>query len=118
MLLIRDGENVLIRKRKNTGLLAGLYEFPNVTGHLSEDETVAYVRSLGLDPLRVEPLEEAKHLFSHIEWNMTGYLVRVAGFSETEEEKPGSGEMLVEVETLRRDIAIPSAFSSYAKYLY
>lgn len=31
-----DNEEIAIRKRPGKGLLAGLYEFPNVEGHLTQ----------------------------------------------------------------------------------
>ena len=78
ILLLQDGNYVAIRKRPGTGLLAGLYEFPNTEGHLTEEETVRYCKSAGLSPLRVRKLEDAKHIFSHVEWHMIGY--RIHGF--------------------------------------
>ena len=110
VLLIRDGGKVLIQKRPATGLLAGLYEFPNLEGHLTEKDVIGYVRGLGLDPLRVEVLPPAKHLFSHIEWRMSGYLIRVASLEET-------GGIFMELEKIQKEYAVPSAFSAYTKAL-
>ena len=28
--------------------------------------------------MRIQELEEAKHIFSHIEWQMAGYVIKVA----------------------------------------
>ena len=39
---------------------------------------------MNLTPLRVEPLDAAKHIFSHVEWQMKGYLVRVEALEEGE----------------------------------
>ena len=76
--IIRDGERILLHKRPSKGLLAGLYELPNLEGQADEEEAIAFARERGLQPLRVEPLPEAKHIFSHVEWHMTGYMIRVA----------------------------------------
>ena len=46
VLVIQDGEKTAIRRRPSRGLLAGLYELPNLKGHLSEEEVL---ESLG-DP--------------------------------------------------------------------
>ncbi len=35
VFIFRDNEKVAIRKRPQKGLLAGMYEFPNVEGHLA-----------------------------------------------------------------------------------
>ena len=47
------------------------------------DEVTAYSKSIGLAPIRVKKLRNAKHIFSHIEWHMTAYEVIV---DETGEE--------------------------------
>ena len=64
---------VEFRKRPDKGLLAGMYEFPNLDGKLTMDEVTAYSKSIGLAPIRVKKLRNAKHIFSHIEWHMTAY---------------------------------------------
>ena len=61
VLIIRDGDRVAIRKRPQKGLLAGLYELPNVEGHLDEDEVLALVKRMHLAPLRIKRLADAKH---------------------------------------------------------
>ncbi len=82
VFLIEDGGKVWIRKRPKEGLLAGLYEFPNQPGHLTKKQVADYVEAHGFDPIRVEKLEDAKHIFSHVEWHMKGYRVRVAAIDE------------------------------------
>ena len=67
ILIFKDGKQIAIRKRPAKGLLAGLYEFPNVEGKLSMDEVTEYSKTIGLMPVRVQELPEAKHIFSHIE---------------------------------------------------
>lgn len=77
VLILRDDEKVAIRKRPAKGLLAGLYELPNVEGNMGQEEVLSMVKEMGYAPIRIQPLGEAKHIFSHIEWHMTGYAVRV-----------------------------------------
>ena len=112
VLLIKDGEKIAIRKRPKKGLLAGLYEFPNVEGYLSEDEVLELVKSYGLAPLFIQKLEESKHIFTHKEWHMTGYAVRV---EELEEETDGL--LFVERKTAEKEYPIPSAFGVYANQM-
>ena len=100
--IIRDGERILLHKRPSKGLLAGLYELPNLEGQADEEEAIAFARERGLQPLRVEPLPEAKHIFSHVEWHMTGYLFRLTKITET--EKRGSSGNVSEVDTLKKCI--------------
>ena len=102
-----------IKKRPKTGLLAGLYELPNVEGKLSQDEALAYSRSIGLAPLHIKPLGEAKHIFSHVEWQMTGYSIRV-----DELEKSCTENMLfIHPEEVQNEFPIPAAFEIYVKYV-
>ena len=54
VLVIQDGECTAIRKRPQEGLLAGLYELPNVEGHLSMDEALQKVKEMNLEPLHIE----------------------------------------------------------------
>lgn len=115
VLVIRDGEKVLLHRRADRGLLAGMYEFPNLEGHLSREEVTRFVEGLELLPLKVEPLEEAKHIFSHIEWRMTGYMIRVAQLDEL--ARQGEGYVFAQAEVSEEKYAIPSAFARYTKYM-
>lgn len=75
VFIIEYQDKVAIRKRPMNGLLAGLYEFPNACGHPDAD---AIPSVLGMAPLWIKsitPLPAAKHVFSHVEWHMTGYRV-------------------------------------------
>ena len=113
VLVIQDGEKTVIQKRPKKGLLAGLYELPNLEGHLSRDEVLAEVERMQLEPLYIEKLPDAKHVFSHIEWRMTGYLIRVASL-DTDREMPF---IFAEKKQSERQYAIPSAFRAYVKYM-
>lgn len=112
VFVIQDGSKVILNKRPKRGLLAGMYEFPNVEGHLSEEEALEYVKNLGLAPVRILRLEEAKHIFSHIEWHMDGYVVKVAQLEEDD-----SGLLFLEAEDCLANYPVPSAFERYKKYI-
>jgi len=109
VLIMQDGDCVAIRKRPKKGLLAGLYEFPNVDGHLTEDEVIAYSKQIGLSPLRIKKLGPAKHIFSHVEWHMIGYRIHV-----DELEKSCTEDLLfVRPEEIEKEYPIPAAFEGY-----
>lgn len=103
-LLVYNGE-LAIRRRADSGLLAGLWELPSAEGRLSPEGAGEVLQDGGIRPLRLKPLPAAKHIFTHVEWHMTGYWVELG-------EKPdgfvwaGRGELL-EV------YALPSAFRAY-----
>ena len=110
VLIFKDGKRIAIRKRPAKGLLAGLYEFPNVEGHLTQKEVIEYAKELGLTPVRVKKLPKAKHIFSHVEWHMIGYEILV---DELEKEFQNPEIIFAGKKDLEKNYAIPSAFSAY-----
>jgi A/G-specific adenine glycosylase len=131
VLLLHRDETYAIRKRPDSGLLSGLYEFPNETGELSSDDALAKAESLGLMPLRIKKLSAAKHIFSHVEWHMTGYEILVApsGFpdagelqdagdlSHTKENVKENPLIFATPEMIESKYPVPSAFEKYAKMI-
>lgn len=113
IVIFRDGETRGIRKRPDTGLLAGLYELPGLEGHLSYEEVLEYSKSIGLVPLRIQPLGAAKHIFSHVEWHMIGYQIQV-----DELEKFCNADMIfARPEEIQKRYPIPAAFEKYIAYI-
>ena len=117
ILLVRDGERIAVRKRKAKGLLAGLYEFPSLEGYRSAQEVAAFLNRNGISPIRIRQIEDAKHIFTHKEWHMKGYLIRV---DELEKGLPGADTadwLMIEPQQTQTAYPIPSAFGAYSKYL-
>lgn len=112
VFLFKDGQKLALCKRPAKGLLAGLYEFPNIKEHLSLEETAAYSKQIGLMPIRVKELGAAKHIFSHLEWHMIGYEIRVDELERTNDE----GFLFIRPEEIKKDYPIPSAFEYYTRY--
>jgi len=114
VLIIQDENQTALQKRPPGGLLAGMYEFPSLPGHQGEKEVISYLSTLGYKVIRISPLESSRHIFTHREWHMTGYMIRV-----DELERPdGGGNFLFAQRSETEDrYPIPSAFSAYAKYL-
>ena len=80
----------MLKKRENKGLLAGLYEFYKLEGHCSEKEALEAVENLGLRALRIRALGEAKHIFTHKEWEMIGYEVYCGDFQGEGQQEENS----------------------------
>ena len=78
LLLFQNGKAAL-RKRADTGLLASLWEFPSVLGNLDEAGVSLTLAQMELSAQTVEPAGSAKHIFTHIEWDMKGYFADVTG---------------------------------------
>ena len=77
VFLLRCGEKWAIEKRPNKGLLAGLWQFPNVAGHLRAAEAVAWAEERGLHPRNVEKSIDRNHIFTHIRWDLRGWFLEV-----------------------------------------
>ncbi|MBQ7726733.1 MAG: A/G-specific adenine glycosylase [Clostridia bacterium] len=71
VLLLRCGNQYALCRRPEGGLLAGLWEFPNLNGKAGKAKVEAFLREKGISPLSVTPCGQAKHLFTHVEWKMT-----------------------------------------------
>lgn len=112
ILIIRDGQKAAIRKRPSKGLLAGMYEFPNATGHLSEDEVLSYLKENGLSAIHIAELPESKHIFSHREWHMTGYAIRV---DELADRNSDENFIFVDTKAVKEQYPIPTAYRAYLK---
>ena len=94
-----------IEKRPSKGLLADLWQFPHVPGHLDTTEAVAVAEGLGLTARDVLRSVERKHIFTHIEWKMRGYYLEVSQCGGDFEWRTA--------EEIRRDAALPTAFRQF-----
>jgi A/G-specific adenine glycosylase len=103
-LLLREGR-VALRRRPDTGLLAGLWEFPSQEGALDEAAAGAAAAAWGLEPRAWKKRLAAKHIFTHVEWHMTGYTLEVSG--------DGPAEFFWADLAALEDHAVPSAFARY-----
>lgn len=103
VLLLECQNKIAIIKRKEEGLLAGMYEFPNL---LEKDfEINNILQAWHLQAEKIEDIGEAKHIFSHIEWYMKGYKIKV--------KKQNAKFLWVSKEDLLKKYAIPEAFRHY-----
>lgn len=98
-----------ICQRPDSGLLAKLWEFPNAKGKLSEEEALSYLQGMALSPFHLKPSTDAIHIFTHIEWHMTGY--------EAECLYPSDAFVWKTPKEIVEEYAIPSAFRAYSEYM-
>ena len=104
LVLSCDGQYAL-QKRPETGLLAGLWQFPNIRGKLDLDEVLDKVESMGLNPKEIFRTVERRHIFTHIEWRMRGVYV------EVKNTNPAFTWMTPE--QINHDAALPTAFRQF-----
>lgn len=94
-----------LQKRPPTGLLAGLWQFPNVAGKLEVNEAVAAAQQLGLRPRTIQKQLERKHIFTHICWQMRGI------YMEATEQ---TGDFVwMNAEQIEQEAALPTAFRQF-----
>ena len=103
-ILSWDGRFAL-EKRPNQGLLAGLWQFPNVSGKLDTNEALAAVVTMGLVPREVYRETEKKHIFTHIQWNMRGIYLEVS--------EPAGAFRWFTPEEIEKEAALPTAFRQF-----
>ena len=105
-LLHRSGE-VALRQRPADGLLAGLWEFPNIPGTLDEAEAALWLSENHIIPHLWNKKINYTHEFTHILWQITAYVVEITGSGQ------GDWVWCSPKEQQRR--AIPSAFQKLVK---
>ena len=103
-ILSCDGMYAL-EKRPETGLLAGLWQFPNVAGRLQTVRALETVEKMGLRPREITKIIERKHIFTHIIWKMQGIYLEVA-------EASGDFHWMTAAE-IRETAALPTAFRQF-----
>lgn len=106
LLLCCDGRYA-IRRRSESGLLGGMWEFPNIEGFATFSEIGSFLREHNCQPSIPNACGAAKHIFSHVEWHMTGYTVECG--------QAGSDFVWATPEELQMTYAIPTAFRVYLK---
>ncbi len=113
ILVIQDADKTAIRKRPEKGLLAGLYEFPWVSGFRTEEEVLEIVKGMGYAPIYIRELTKSKHIFTHKEWHMKGYAIRVDELIQ----KPETELLFAEGGETEERYPMPAAFCAYTEYL-
>lgn len=103
-LLSCDGRFAL-EKRPEGGLLAGLWQFPNVTGYLEPKAAVATLEKSGIYVRDILRQMEKKHIFTHVQWNMRGFYMETAEISDQ--------FVWMTAEEIEGKAALPTAFRQF-----
>ncbi len=108
-LILHDRQAALL-KRPARGLLAGLFELPNTPDALDERQALDWLSAHDIHASCATQLGASKHIFTHVEWHMTGYLVHSPS-------RP-SGFLWRSIAQIEEYCALPSAFRFYTKILH
>ena len=121
VLLIERNGKFAIAKRPNRGLLASLWEFPNLIGEKNRAEILAFCKDAGLPVKSARRMKAARHIFTHIEWRLSGWHILLKGDSEAAVKEPrtpfGSAPLPPLTWATRQELSdtysIPVAFHAY-----
>ena len=103
-ILSCDGKYA-IQKRPDTGLLADLWQFPNVPGHLEAQDALTVIEQWSLHPRALHRQVLRKHIFTHIQWQMLGYYLEVA--------EPAGDFVWMTGSEINATAALPTAFRQF-----
>ena len=105
VFILSCGGKFALQKRPKTGLLAGLWQFPNCEEKLEFSAALAQVERMGLIPREIYRQVERKHIFTHIQWEMRGIYLEVSSLD-------GDFEWFT-AEQINGEIALPTAFRQF-----
>lgn len=105
VFIFRCDEHYALEKRPGKGLLAGLWQFPNLSGKLDTMQALEAAQAMGLHPREVLREVERKHIFTHIQWNMKGIYMEVSELSDNFQ--------WFTAEEINSHTALPTAFKQF-----
>lgn len=105
VFLFWHNDCLAVRKRDEKGVLNGMWEFPNVCGQLNREEAAAQAGKWLLEPQNLIKSLKRKHIFTHIEWDMTAYVFECGASS--------SLFIWANQKELEETVALPSAFKQF-----
>ena len=105
VFIFRSDGKYALKKRENKGLLAGLWQFPDVPGKLTLEQALEAARSLGLQPTDVRRQLDRSHIFTHIQWDMTGFYLDV--------KEPAGDFVWMTGEEITEKAALPTAYRQF-----
>lgn len=111
VFVIETPKGFVLHKRGAKGLLANLWEFPNLEGSWSVENISDALASWGIreyDPADICKFKEYKHIFTHVEWQMTGFHLFVKELPEA--VCKAQGWEIIDKNRIEEDYALPSAF--------
>ena len=114
VLAVFSPHGVLLQRRPQKGLLAGLWQPLLAERALTGPEALELLAAQGLGgAIQAGPLPAAKHIFSHIEWQMSGWQYNCPNPPKTLPE----GLVWASPAQLQNELALPGAFSAYRAIL-
>ena len=105
VFVLKCGDRTAVEHRAEKGVLHGLWQFPNVAGVREDRELGEILGSWGIPDFELERVTEKKHIFTHIEWEMTCYYLHCNVMPEQ--------FCWASAEDLETKITLPTAFKMF-----
>ena len=105
VFVLRCDDRYALCKRPERGLLAGLWQFPDVKGKMDAEQALAHLQSLGLTPKDICLQAEKSHIFTHVQWNMRGFYITVS--------RTADDYLWVDKNALETRYALPTAYRQF-----
>ena len=112
VLLLHFEGMTALHKRPEKGMLAGMWELPNLDGHLDPEEALAAFDIPSGHLEKAVSLGNAKHIFTHIEWEMTGWELTLSDISDCPKDW-----LWKSPQEIHSEYPIPSALKAYSKQI-
>lgn len=105
VFVLRCGGRLALHKRENQGLLAGMWEFPNVLGKQTAAEALKTAEAWGCRPERMDREIVRSHIFSHIRWDMVCFYMEC--------ETMADGFQWIDEAEINAAVSLPTAFRQF-----
>jgi len=111
VLVLRDRDGRIALRRRPLGPLKGMWELPTLAAEEKPDAAAAEqaAAGLGFSAAAQRPLGSARHIFTHREWQMEGWLLQ----TDQSFGAPPEGWVFVLPQQLKEEYALPAAFRAY-----
>ncbi len=87
------------------GLLAGLWEFPNLEQRMTDQEVIHQAETWGCKPVSITRTLDQIHVFTHRQWEMKGYYIEC--------ENPSNLFQWKRMAEIQAKLTVPSAFQKF-----
>ena len=111
VLLVQCHGKVLLCRRPDSGLLAGLWQPLLQEEKYPQTQAKKWLCAQGFTVSGIEDAGKAKHIFTHLEWHMTGYLCTV------EEQLVPADCVWATRQEVEDTYTLPNAFKGFRKQL-
>lgn len=104
VFVLRCEGKIAVTKRPTKGLLAGLWQLPDVAGDLTAQEALAQAEAWKLRPTTIVKTVHRTHIFTHVQWNLTGIYLECAAEARFSWFTPAQ---------LQENIGLPTAYRQF-----